>query len=185
MARVTVEDCVTKIPNRFELVMLAAQRARGISSGVPLTLDRDNDKNPVVALREIADDAVVLGDLESSLVKGLQRYVEQDDPLVEDEMDALSLQQDLGAQEFEPTQEAEPMQEAQAAEDAAAAEGEDVVAEESEDAVAEESEVAVAEESEDVVAEQSEDIVAEEGEDAADIMDTLPETGEGAEPIKA
>ena len=61
MARVTVEDCVLKVPNRFDLVMLAAQRARDISAGAPLTLDRDNDKNPVVALREIADETVELG----------------------------------------------------------------------------------------------------------------------------
>lgn len=76
MARVTVEDCVLKIPNRFELVMLAAQRARHISAGAPLAVDRDNDKNPVVALREIADEAVTLGDLEESLIKGLQKYVQ-------------------------------------------------------------------------------------------------------------
>lgn len=76
MARVTVEDCVLKIPNRFELVMLAAQRARHISAGAPLAVDRDNDKNPVVALREIAEEAVTLDDLEESLIKGLQKYVQ-------------------------------------------------------------------------------------------------------------
>jgi DNA-directed RNA polymerase subunit omega len=80
MARVTVEDCVVKVPNRFELVLLAAQRAREITSGAPLTLDRDNDKNPVVALREIADTTVNLDGLADSLVKGLQRQVEQDEP---------------------------------------------------------------------------------------------------------
>ncbi|MBF0248136.1 MAG: DNA-directed RNA polymerase subunit omega [Alphaproteobacteria bacterium] len=94
MARVTVEDCVTKIPNRFELVMVAAQRARDISSGSELTLDRDNDKNPVVALREIADETVDYDALQETLIKGLQRYIESDEP-VEDEMDVRALQQDV------------------------------------------------------------------------------------------
>jgi DNA-directed RNA polymerase subunit omega len=80
MARVTVEDCVLKIPNRFELVMLAAQRARDISSGAALTLDRDNDKNPVVALREIADATIDLDNLSNSLVQGLRKHVETDEP---------------------------------------------------------------------------------------------------------
>src|SRR4029077_13078690 len=80
MARVTVEDCVLKVPNRFELVLLAAQRAREITSGAPLTLDRDDDKNPVVALREIADDTVGLDHLQDSLVRGMQKHVEIDDP---------------------------------------------------------------------------------------------------------
>ena len=80
MARVTVEDCVVQIPNRFELVMVAAQRAREIASGASITLDRDNDKNPVVALREIADVTINLDGLRESLVKGLQRQVEVDEP---------------------------------------------------------------------------------------------------------
>jgi DNA-directed RNA polymerase subunit omega len=80
MARVTVEDCVLQVPNRFQLVMLAAQRAREISAGSQLTIDRDNDKNPVVALREIADTTVNLDSLADSIVKGLQRQVEQDEP---------------------------------------------------------------------------------------------------------
>ena len=80
MARVTVEDCVLKVPNRFELVMKAAQRARDISSGAPLTIDRDNDKNPVVALREIADDTVSLDMLGNALIQGLQKQSEQDEP---------------------------------------------------------------------------------------------------------
>jgi len=80
MARVTVEDCVLKVPNRFELVMMAAQRARDISSGAQLTIDRDNDKNPVVALREIADETVQLETLNNSLVQGLQKQNEQDEP---------------------------------------------------------------------------------------------------------
>jgi DNA-directed RNA polymerase subunit omega len=80
MARVTVEDCVVRIPNRFDLVMTAAQRAREIASGASITIDRDNDKNPVVALREIADETVDLAGLQESLVKGLQRQVEVDEP---------------------------------------------------------------------------------------------------------
>ncbi len=80
MARVTVEDCVTKIPNRFDLVMLAAQRARDISAGATLTLDRDNDKNPVVGLREIAEAKVAPDDLMESLVRSLQKHAESDEP---------------------------------------------------------------------------------------------------------
>ncbi|WP_442943647.1 DNA-directed RNA polymerase subunit omega [Nitrospirillum sp. BR 11752] len=80
MARVTVEDCVLKVPNRFELVMMAAQRARDVAAGAPLSVDRDNDKNPVVALREIADETVVLDSLKNSLIKGHQRVQEQDEP---------------------------------------------------------------------------------------------------------
>jgi DNA-directed RNA polymerase subunit omega len=80
MARVTVEDCVLKVPNRFELVLLAAQRAREVTSGAPLTLDRDDDKNPVVALREIADETIQLPNLRESLVRGMQKHIEMDEP---------------------------------------------------------------------------------------------------------
>ncbi len=80
MARVTVEDCVDKVENRFELVLLASHRARMISSGSPLTIDRDNDKNPVVALREIADQTVAPEDLKEDLIHSLQKYVEVDEP---------------------------------------------------------------------------------------------------------
>lgn len=80
MARVTAEDCVLRVPNRFELVIMAAQRAREIGSGAPLTLDRDNDKNPVVALREIADETVSLDHLRNSLIKGHQKIVDQEEP---------------------------------------------------------------------------------------------------------
>jgi DNA-directed RNA polymerase subunit omega len=86
MARITVEDCVTKIPNRFELVMLAAQRARDVSAGAPLTVERDNDKNPVVALREIADSTVDLDHLRYELIHGLRRHVE-----IEDQPDDLMM----------------------------------------------------------------------------------------------
>ena len=80
MARVTVEDCVVKVPNRFELVLLAAQRAREITSGAPLSIDRDDDKNPVVALREIAEETVGLDHLKTSVVRGMQKHVEIDEP---------------------------------------------------------------------------------------------------------
>lgn len=80
MARVTVEDCVDKVPNRFELVLLAAQRARTISSGVPITVERDNDKNPVIALREIADETVSVDELREATVRSMQRHVEVDEP---------------------------------------------------------------------------------------------------------
>jgi DNA-directed RNA polymerase subunit omega len=80
MARVTVEDCVLKVPNRFDLVMVASQRAREISAGAQLTLERDNDKNPVVALREIADETVNIASLSESVVTGLQKHVENDEP---------------------------------------------------------------------------------------------------------
>jgi DNA-directed RNA polymerase subunit omega len=80
MARVTVEDCILQIPNRFELVLLAAQRARDIAAGGVLTLDRDNDKNPVCALREIADVTVSLDGLQNALIKGMQKHVEIDEP---------------------------------------------------------------------------------------------------------
>ncbi len=87
MARVTVEDCIEKVPNRFELVLLASHRARSISQGAPLTVDRDNDKNPVVALREIADETVDSGDLHEDLVHSMQKLVEVDEP----EPDAVPL----------------------------------------------------------------------------------------------
>ncbi len=87
MARVTVEDCVLKVPNRFELVLLAAQRAREITSGVPLSIDRDDDKNPVVALREIADETIVLAHLKEAVVRGMQKHVEIDEPEETPELD--------------------------------------------------------------------------------------------------
>lgn len=95
MARVTVEDCVVKVPNRFELVLMAAQRARDISTGGHITVERDNDKNPVVALREIAEDTVELDHLRNSLVLGLQKHVEADEP-EEDELEAFMPENDMG-----------------------------------------------------------------------------------------
>jgi len=84
MARVTVEDCVDKVPNRFDLVLYAAQRAREISGGAELTLDRDRDKNPVVALREIAEENIVPRELHETIVTSLQRVLPEDDDEVDD-----------------------------------------------------------------------------------------------------
>ena len=120
MARVTVEDCVVRVPNRFELVMLAAQRARDIQAGSPLSVERDNDKNPVVALREIADDTIEREQLMESLVVGQQKHVEMDEPEEDQpEFDALEgelmaqaaaqggmLQESLASAETETTEEA-------------------------------------------------------------------------------
>ena len=89
MARVTVEDCVDKISNRFELLMLAAQRSREKSAGSELTVERDNDKNHVVALREIADETVSVGDLKDGLVGSLQKFVEVDEPEDDDALELL------------------------------------------------------------------------------------------------
>lgn len=80
MARVTVEDCIDKVDNRFDLVLLAGHRARLISQGAQITIDRDNDKNPVVALREIADETLSPDDLKEDLIHSLQRHVEVDEP---------------------------------------------------------------------------------------------------------
>ncbi|MFZ0099450.1 MAG: DNA-directed RNA polymerase subunit omega [Gemmobacter sp.] len=88
MARVTVEDCVDKVPNRFELVMLAAHRAREIAAGSPLTVDRDNDKNPVVALREIAEESQQADDLRERMIESHQTQIEVDEP-EEDQMALL------------------------------------------------------------------------------------------------
>lgn len=89
MARVTVEDCIDKVDNRFELVLLASHRARMISSGSPLTVDRDNDKNPVVALREIAETTVAPQDLKEDLIHSLQKYVEVDEPEQQEQVAGL------------------------------------------------------------------------------------------------
>ena len=83
MARITVEDCVDKVDNRFELVLLASHRARQLSQGSPLMVERDNDKNPVIALREIADEHLSPGDLKEDLIHSLQKHVEVDEPETE------------------------------------------------------------------------------------------------------
>ena len=109
MARVTVEDCVLKVPNRFELVLLAAQRARNISRGEQLTIDRDNDKNPVVALREIADETVELPELEHDLVRSLSR-VPEPEPVDEEVMDLIPTDQNIfGLQDVSAEEEAAAM----------------------------------------------------------------------------
>jgi DNA-directed RNA polymerase subunit omega len=92
MARVTVEDCIREVPNRFDLVLLASQRARQISSGSPLTINRDNDKNPVVSLREIAEKTLSLDGLWKDLVQGLQKHVQGEEP-EEEFMELLSDEQ--------------------------------------------------------------------------------------------
>lgn len=106
MARVTVEDCVEKVPNRFELVLLAAQRARNLSRGEELTVDRDNDKNPVVALREIAGETVELSRLQQDLVKSLARAPEPE-PADEEVLDLIPTDQNIfGLQDVSAEEEA-------------------------------------------------------------------------------
>ena len=96
MARVTVEDCIEKIPNRYELLMVAAQRAKDISTGSPLLVDRDNDKNSVVALREIAENKVSIENLQRSLVMNLQKIVEVEEP-EEEELEIIAAEKELAA----------------------------------------------------------------------------------------
>lgn len=98
MARVTVEDCVDKVPNRFELVMLAAHRAREISAGAPVTINRDNDKNPVVSLREIAEETQQADDLRERMIEANQTQIEVDEP----EEDSMSLL--MGAEQDKPVE---------------------------------------------------------------------------------
>ncbi len=106
MARVTVEDCVQKVPNRFELVLYAAQRARNLSRGEELTIDRDNDKNPVVALREIADETVELPKLEQDLIRSLSRAPEPE-PADEEVLDLIPTDQNIfGLQDVTAEEEA-------------------------------------------------------------------------------
>lgn len=117
MARVTVEDCIEKVPNRFELVMVASQRARKIGSGAPLTMERDNDKNPVISLREIAADTVSVEDLKEDLIKNNQRVIHTDDDTAdltaimegEKEWEALAAQaaRENMAGEFGPIEDAD------------------------------------------------------------------------------
>lgn len=127
MARVTVEDCILKIPNRFELVMVASQRAREIGSGAPLIVDRDNDKNPVVSLREIADTDLSLDGLREALVKNHQKVIELEEEeediidvmegesewaqvsnqAADSELDAAGLSEDDGESEDDSTEESD------------------------------------------------------------------------------
>jgi len=165
MARVTVEDCVLKIPNRFELVLLAAQRSREIASGSPLSIDRDDDKNPVVALREIADETIELEHLRTSVVRGMQKHVEIDEP---DEPHELELDTALfgvappsaSAIEEETDTETEDFEEGDADEDAV------------EEAGVEEEDLSETEELAEDILEIEEDVdLADNGQDATDSFD--------------
>jgi len=128
MARVTVEDCVVKVPNRFELVLVAAQRAREITAGAQLTLDRDDDKNPVVALREIADETVPIDRLQDSLIRGMQKHVEIDEPeeVPELESNLFGVAEALGVAGLAEDLEEEPAEDGELAEDVLSVEEEDV-----------------------------------------------------------
>ena len=109
MARVTVEDCVQKIPNRFQLVLLAAQRARNLSRGEELTIDRDDDKNPVVALREIAEETIAVGKLEQDLIRSLSRAPEPE-PADEEVLDLIPTDQNIfGLQDVSTEEEAQAL----------------------------------------------------------------------------
>jgi DNA-directed RNA polymerase subunit omega len=129
MARVTVEDCVVKVPNRFDLVLVAAQRAREITAGAPLTLDRDDDKNPVVALREIADNTVAVDRLQDQLIRGMQKHVEIDEPeeAIELESNLFGITEALGVGGLAEEVEEEPAEEEELAEDMLSLEDEEDV----------------------------------------------------------
>jgi DNA-directed RNA polymerase subunit omega len=103
MARVTVEDCVLKVPNRFNLVLLSAQRAREIAGGGELTVERDNDKNPVVALREIAEGSIDLDNVRQDLIASLQKHVESDEP-EDDAMELLAADSNVAGVPYEAMQ---------------------------------------------------------------------------------
>ena len=129
MARVTVEDCVLRVPNRFDLVLVAAQRAREITAGAPLTLDRDDDKNPVVALREIADETVAVDRLQDQLIRGMQKHVEIDEPeeTIELESNLFGVTEALGVAGLAEELDEEPAEEDEVAEDMLSVEDEDGV----------------------------------------------------------
>jgi DNA-directed RNA polymerase subunit omega len=181
MARVTVEDCVLQVPNRFDLVMLAAQRARDISSGAPLTIERDRDKNPVIALREIADETIELEHLAESLVLGLQKHVEIDEPeedapefdvpsIPEGELEAMEDLGELAALQSDALAVDTPAADTPAADTPAAesddAESDDAEAEAAEAEAAEPEEEAAASEPE-AAAEESEEVPADPAPEAA------------------
>ncbi len=132
MARVTVEDCVVKLPNRFNLVLLASQRAREISSGSELTLERDNDKNPVVALREIAESSIDLDNVRQALISSLQKHVETEEP-EDDAMELLAADSNVAGVPYEAiTEGAEADEGGELAEGDEAVEGEEAAGEEGE-----------------------------------------------------
>jgi DNA-directed RNA polymerase subunit omega len=117
MARVTVEDCVLKVPNRFNLVLLAAQRAREISSGGELTVERDNDRNPVVALREIAEGSVDLDNIRQGVIAGLQKHVESEEP-EDDAMELLAADSNVAGVPYEATTDGAELMDEEVADDA-------------------------------------------------------------------
>jgi DNA-directed RNA polymerase subunit omega len=109
MARVTVEDCIDKVSNRFDLVMLASQRAREVSAGAPITVERDNDKNPVIALREIAEETVELDSLQEALILSQQKHVEFDLPEEDEVIELLESESNIaGVTPDMPEADAEP-----------------------------------------------------------------------------
>jgi DNA-directed RNA polymerase subunit omega len=178
MARVTVEDCVLKVPNRFELVLLAAQRAREITAGGPLSLDRDDDKNPVVALREIAEETISLDHLKGSVVRGMQKHVEIDEPEEAPELEFEPTLFGVTAQIGVPVEEEVDL-EADDAEEEVDLEADDA-REEEEEAVVDEEEAIVEEDA--LGDELGEDmLVAEEEADLGDDppRDTLSDFDEG------
>ncbi|MBN2751471.1 MAG: DNA-directed RNA polymerase subunit omega [Rhodospirillaceae bacterium] len=105
MARVTVEDCILKVPNRFELVLLTSQRARDIAAGAPLTVDRDDDKTTVVSLRELADETVSIEGLRTALIQGLQKTVDFDEPEDDAEIQAIEIELAEASMNLDLTQE--------------------------------------------------------------------------------
>ena len=171
MARVTVEDCVVKVPNRFELVLLAAQRAREITSGAPLSIDRDDDKNPVVALREIADETVGLDQLKASVVRGMQKHVEIDEPEETHELELDTTLLGVAAPAGALIEEEADVKEEDLEEEEEEEEEEEAIAEEAAvDAVAIAEEAAVEEEDLDEAEELAEDML--EVEEDVDLADT-------------
>jgi len=169
MARVTVEDCVVKVPNRFELVLLAAQRAREITSGAPLSIDRDDDKNPVVALREIADETVGLDQLKTSVVRGMQKHVEIDEPEETHELELDTTLFGVAAPSGVLIEEEADVEEEDLDEEDAE-EGEAIAEDAAVDAVAIAEEAAVEEEDLDEAEELAEDML--EVEEDVDLADT-------------
>lgn len=182
MARVTVEDCVLQVPNRFDLVMLAAQRARDISAGAELTIERDRDKNPVVALREIAEKTIELEHLAESIVLGLQKHVEIDEPeedapefdvpsIPEGESEGVGVSGEISALQSDALAVETPAE----AVDAAESDGEAAPSEPETPAV----EADAAESAEEATPSEPEKVVAESEEETADPEpDAAPEASE-------
>ncbi len=128
MARVTVEDCVLKVPNRFNLVLLSAQRAREIAGGGELTVERDNDKNAVVALREIAEGSIDLDNVRQDLISSLQKHVESDEP-EDDAMELLAADSNVAGVPYEAMQDGAEAEDLDAEGEALAEEGDEAAGE--------------------------------------------------------